>query len=152
MAKIFFIMATFTIFMLSFTIALGKIAESSANKALEFSEDMNNAIDCAIRAVPIEECSPNLMDYDFKPNVEEYQRLTQNITMDLPERNQIKGQILTEKPFNEKIPKDNKNTNNINTNTNNINSNINNNNINNNNTNTKDIPEFNYEDVIVIIG
>jgi hypothetical protein len=82
MVKYILIMASFAIFMLSFTIALGKIAESAANKALVFSEDMNNAVDCAVRAIPIEQCSPNLIGYNFTPNYGEFERITQNVTFD----------------------------------------------------------------------
>jgi hypothetical protein len=81
MVKFILIMASFAIFMLSFSLALGKIAESAANKSLVFAEDINNAVDCAVRAVPIEECSPRLMDETFQPNNGNYTRITQNVTM-----------------------------------------------------------------------
>ncbi|MEM4260455.1 MAG: hypothetical protein QXG00_04420 [Candidatus Woesearchaeota archaeon] len=128
MSRILLIMTTFSIFMLSFAVAMGKIAESSANKVLVFSEDMNNAIDCAIRAIPIEKCSPNLMNYTFNPDINEFKRITQNLTMNLDEINQVEI-----KNYN------NKNQNNS------INNKM-------NNVDTSNIDKSNIPPVIVIIG
>ena len=49
-----------------------EIAQDTSDKALAFSDDMNNAMDCATRGVPIEECSPDLMKKDFGPEKEAY--------------------------------------------------------------------------------
>ncbi|MBW2982692.1 hypothetical protein KY327_00135 [Candidatus Woesearchaeota archaeon] len=48
------------------------IAQDASDKALAFSDDMNHAMDCATRGVPIKECSPELMSHDFSPEKEAY--------------------------------------------------------------------------------
>lgn len=47
-----------------------EIAESSSEKALGFTEEMNKAVDCAARGVDMKECSPALFDYDFEKDME----------------------------------------------------------------------------------
>ncbi len=58
------------IMILSFVPELLTIAESSQLKAVNLADDMNNAIDCATRGVALEECSPNLMSYNFTPELD----------------------------------------------------------------------------------
>ena len=55
------LITTGVLIILGLTVELATIAEDASNKALMFSEDMNNALDCAFEGRPIEECSPNLM-------------------------------------------------------------------------------------------
>lgn len=51
---------------------LETIAQDSAQKAIEFSDDMNSAMDCATKGIPLKECSPNLMSHDFSKEVDEF--------------------------------------------------------------------------------
>ena len=49
------------------------IALDTSDKALAFSDDMNGAMDCATRGIPIRECSPDLMGgYDFTQEREDF--------------------------------------------------------------------------------
>ena len=48
------------------------IAQDASDKAVAFSDDMNQAMDCATRGIPIEECSPDLMSHDFTEEKEAY--------------------------------------------------------------------------------
>ncbi len=48
------------------------LSEDTGAKAAEFADDMNSAIDCATRAIPISVCSPDLMDSDFSPEMEKF--------------------------------------------------------------------------------
>jgi len=57
------------VIILGLTTQLGTVAESSADKAVAFADDMNNAIDCATRGIALEVCSPNLMSHDFEPEI-----------------------------------------------------------------------------------
>jgi hypothetical protein len=50
---------------------LSDIADSSAQKTVDFAEDMNNAFDCAARGVSIYECSPDLKTTSFKKEMNE---------------------------------------------------------------------------------
>jgi hypothetical protein len=45
---------------------LSDIAQTSADKAIAYSEDMTAALDCAYTARPLDECSPDLFSTDFK--------------------------------------------------------------------------------------
>jgi len=64
---------------LGFIPQLLTIAESSQEKAIVFADDMNAAIDCATRGVALEECSPNLMNHDFSPEMTETVELAEQI-------------------------------------------------------------------------
>jgi hypothetical protein len=63
----------FMLIIIGFATQLEGIANDTAGKAIEFSTDMSNAMDCATRAIPIEQCSPNLFDHDFTPEQEAFQ-------------------------------------------------------------------------------
>ena len=56
--------------LLGFVPELVAIASSSQDKAIDFADDMNAAIDCATRGIPLEICSPGLMSHDFQPEFE----------------------------------------------------------------------------------
>ena len=55
---------------LSFTTQLAAVAESTSEKTFAFAQEMDNAMDCAVRGIPISICSPSLMDYNFTPDVQ----------------------------------------------------------------------------------
>ncbi|MFW6014000.1 MAG: hypothetical protein ACOCZ6_01985 [Nanoarchaeota archaeon] len=60
----------FAVICLTFAMQLLDIAESTSEKALGFTEEMNNAVDCATRGVDMRECSPGLYDYEFEEEME----------------------------------------------------------------------------------
>lgn len=74
------------VMMLGFMASLVEIAESTQDKAVAFADDMNKAMDCATRGIPIEICSPNLMSQDFQPEIDRLIEATKeiegNITLD----------------------------------------------------------------------
>ncbi|RMF05779.1 hypothetical protein D6764_03915 [Candidatus Woesearchaeota archaeon] len=45
------------------------IAESASAKTVAFASDMEAAVDCAMRAIPLQECSPGIFSHDFKPEI-----------------------------------------------------------------------------------
>lgn len=51
---------------------LESVAEDTSAKALAFTDDMNDAMDCATRGIPISACSPNLTNHDFSEEQEEF--------------------------------------------------------------------------------
>jgi len=55
---------------IGFSMQLIDIAETTSTKALNFAEDMNKAMDCAILGKNISLCSPDLMGYDFTPEAD----------------------------------------------------------------------------------
>jgi hypothetical protein len=55
--------------MLGFIPELLSVAEDTQTKAIDYADDMNSAIDCATRALPLELCSPDLSSYDFTPEI-----------------------------------------------------------------------------------
>jgi hypothetical protein len=69
--------------MLGFVVQLEGIAKQSSEKAIKFSQDMNNAMDCAFLGKPIRECSPNLMNRNFNKEVNQTQNILLNITSTL---------------------------------------------------------------------
>jgi hypothetical protein len=60
-----------TIMLLGFVPQLLTVAESSQDKALVFTDDMNKAIDCATRGIDLRICSPNLYNHDFSKEINE---------------------------------------------------------------------------------
>jgi hypothetical protein len=50
---------------------LTEIAESASDKVINYAEDMENALDCAFVGIPIEVCSPNLVQTDFKQDLKD---------------------------------------------------------------------------------
>jgi len=75
----FYIMPIVGLMILGFLPQLVTIAESSSDKAIEFADDMNSAIDCATTARPLEECSPELYEHDFTEEIDETLKLTEEI-------------------------------------------------------------------------
>ena len=59
----------FAIFFLGFAMQMVDIAESTSAKTISFADDMNNAMDCATKGIDLTVCSPNLMNHDFKPEI-----------------------------------------------------------------------------------
>jgi len=53
-----------------FSMQLVDIAETTSTKAINFAEDMNKAMDCAILGKNLSLCSPDLMGYDFTPEAQ----------------------------------------------------------------------------------
>ncbi len=67
------------IMILGFVPQLLTVAESSQAKAISFADDMNNAIDCATRGIALEICSPDLMNHDFTPELNQTVRISQDM-------------------------------------------------------------------------
>ena len=65
--------------LLGFVPQLLTVAQSSQEKALMFTDDMNNAIDCATRGIDLQICSPNLYNHDFSPEINQTIEINQEI-------------------------------------------------------------------------
>lgn len=74
------------LFIIGFAVELESIATDSGKKALKYASDMNNAMDCAMVGVPIRECSPELMETDFTPEIEDTTALLENMTLSLSDQ------------------------------------------------------------------
>ena len=55
--------------LLSIATQLVETAEESGEKVTAYAQDMTNAMDCAFLGKPLEECSPNLLETDFKEDM-----------------------------------------------------------------------------------
>ena len=60
------------VIVLGFAMELSSIAEDASAKTLKFADDMNRAIPCAAKGIPVEVCSPDLVATDFSPELERY--------------------------------------------------------------------------------
>ncbi|MFW6231307.1 MAG: hypothetical protein ACOC32_04785 [Nanoarchaeota archaeon] len=58
---------------------LVETAESASDKVLAYTQDMENALDCAFAGVPIEVCSPGLAQTSFKEDLQELNRTNQEL-------------------------------------------------------------------------
>jgi len=75
--------------LLGFANDLFQIAEDTQDKVTVFADDMNNAVDCATRGIPIEVCSPRLMEQDFTGDINRTIELNQEIIEMLEESGQL---------------------------------------------------------------
>lgn len=60
----------FAVLFLSFATQLMGIAESTSQKSLDFTKDMEKAVDCATKGVDIRECSPGIYEHEFEDDIE----------------------------------------------------------------------------------
>jgi hypothetical protein len=60
---------------LSFVTQLADVASSTSEKTLNYASEMDSAVDCAFRGIPVSVCSPELTSYDFEPDAVEYMEL-----------------------------------------------------------------------------
>lgn len=77
--------ATFMMLIVGIATQLEDIAHDSADKAVAFADDMNSAMGCATRGVPITTCSPTLMSHDFSDEQQAYMDTLENISQTLDE-------------------------------------------------------------------
>lgn len=60
-------------------------AESMSEKVILYTQEMENALDCAFVGVPIEKCSPMLSNTEFKSDLDDYRSQLQQINETLDE-------------------------------------------------------------------
>jgi len=58
---------------------LEDLGEEASQKTIDYAEQAVNAIDCAYQARPLTECSPDLFNADFTAEIEETNRLLEEI-------------------------------------------------------------------------
>lgn len=63
---------------------LEDIAQHTSDKAVKYSDDMNNAVDCAFQAQPLDKCSPDLFSTDFKQETAETQKILEDLKAQQP--------------------------------------------------------------------
>lgn len=68
---------------IGFASQLEDLAMDSSKKALDFADDMNKAMECATKGLPITLCSPNVTSYDFSPETEEFTILLEDMQEEL---------------------------------------------------------------------
>jgi hypothetical protein len=77
------------ILVLGFMTQLSDIATSTSDKALNYADQMDSAVDCAFRAMPIEDCSPDLTKTTFEPETREVislnKRMIEEFSVDIEE-------------------------------------------------------------------
>ena len=83
----------FAIICLTFAMQLFDIAESTSEKALGFTQEMNNAVDCATRGVDMKKCSPELFDYDFEKEMENTIDANVEFAQKIKEKTNTTGEI-----------------------------------------------------------
>jgi hypothetical protein len=92
-----------TVLILSLTIGtltqLTDVAQATSDKAVKYSQDMSNAVDCAYQARALTECSPDLFSTDFKEQVTQTQAIladlhTQELGSNLKSENDLPATTL----------------------------------------------------------
>lgn len=79
------VLPVFGMIFLGIGLQLVDIAESTGAKAVDYAEDMNMAMDCAVRGVELEKCSPDLLEHDFEPEINR----TLDASKDIIEKTQV---------------------------------------------------------------
>ena len=69
----------FIITIFGFFIQFNVLAHSTSVKVLHYADDMNNALDCAFRAKDISLCSPDIKNYDFSKEVNDFNNLNNEL-------------------------------------------------------------------------
>jgi hypothetical protein len=73
--------------MLTTLTQLEDLGQQSADKTVKFATDATNAIDCAYQARPLTECSPDLLSTDFTAEIQESQRILEDLRSQQPGAN-----------------------------------------------------------------
>jgi len=73
------------ILLAGFMLQLTDVAKEASAKVLNFTDDMNGALDCAFDSRSIYECSPDLPSYDFEGDLEDYKDINEEFIIDLRE-------------------------------------------------------------------
>ena len=70
---------------------LSNIAEETSKKTVTFASDANDAVDCAIKGIPISECSARLTqrEYQFAQDLEEFRQLNEQLIRNVTENNSL---------------------------------------------------------------
>ena len=66
--------------LLTVAMQLYTIAESSSDKVVQYAEDINMAMDCALLGIPISQCSPKLLETDFTSEINQTLEILHNVT------------------------------------------------------------------------
>jgi Skp family chaperone for outer membrane proteins len=69
--------------LLSIASQLTTTAENTGEKVVNYAQQMNSALDCAFLGEPLEKCSPELLETEFKSDVDAYEEELQEIQLEL---------------------------------------------------------------------
>ncbi|MCA9477940.1 MAG: hypothetical protein KC535_02220 [Nanoarchaeota archaeon] len=69
--------------LLSIATQLVDTAEQSGQKAVAYAQEMNSAVDCAFLGKPLSECSPELLNTDFKEDLNDAQKQIADVQEEL---------------------------------------------------------------------
>lgn len=71
------------VIIVGFATQLEDLAKISSDKALNFAEDMNKAMECATKGIPITVCSPNITTYDFSAETTAFSTILEDMEKEL---------------------------------------------------------------------
>lgn len=67
------------VMILGFMTQLSDIAMSTSDKTLNYADQMDSAVDCAFRGIPVEVCSPGLSNTNFEADTKEVIQLNKRM-------------------------------------------------------------------------
>ncbi len=88
------ILPLFAIILLGIASPLIQLAESSSQKTVSFATEMEHAMPCAARGIPLAQCSPDLTEYDFSEDLAQAQELNLQIIDQLRENYNITDDMI----------------------------------------------------------
>lgn len=78
MKELVFVPIAFAL-ILGAAVELEALAEQSSDKAVKYSQDMVSAMDCAIEARPLTDCSPDLLGTQWYEEIAQTQAILQEL-------------------------------------------------------------------------
>lgn len=81
-------------FVLGVATQLEAVANQASQQAIDFSQDMSNAMACATHGVPIRECSPDLFSQDFDSTISEFQGVLGELNSSINATTEVEGSFL----------------------------------------------------------
>ncbi len=77
------VIPVFIVLILGVATQMEDIAKETSDKAIAFSDDMNDAMDCAVRGVPVSQCSPQLFEYEFSADLDTFKQTVLDLEQEL---------------------------------------------------------------------
>ncbi len=106
MLKNLIIFPIFAVLFLSFAVQLVDIAESTSEKAIGFTLDMQEAVDCATRGVDMEICSPGLFEHNFDDEIKRTKEVNLEFIKEVKDKINYTDDYIIKKEGNEIIIKE----------------------------------------------
>ena len=58
-------------------------AEDVSNKTIDYTQQMNDALDCAFKGIPIRVCSPDLANVDFDEDIKDFNNALEKVQKEM---------------------------------------------------------------------